>query len=67
MIPKRAISLISAPGQPFHDPEADAVLFAAIREHANVEVIELDTEINSAEFAKACAETLLKLMSGGAS
>jgi hypothetical protein len=31
LIPETAISIISAPGQPFHDPAADQALFAAIR------------------------------------
>ena len=62
MIPKKAISVISAPGQAFHDPEADEALFAAIRNHAEVPVEELDEEINSQVFAKACAEKLLHLM-----
>ena len=52
--------MISAEGQPFHDPEADAALPDAIRDNAEVEVevevevTELDTEINSPEFAAAC-------------
>lgn len=62
LIPTKAISVISAEGQPFHDAEADAALFSAIRAHATVEVEELEVEINSAEFAKACAEKLLGLM-----
>jgi uncharacterized protein (UPF0261 family) len=62
MVPKKAISVISAPGQPFHDPAADAALFGAIREHARVEVNEYDEEINSPAFARACAEKLLELM-----
>ena len=62
MIPKKAISVISAEGQPFHDPAADAALFDAIRKHANVPVEEFDEEINSPVFARACAEKLLELM-----
>ena len=62
LIPKKAISVISAPDQCFHDPEADAALFASIRSNLrkDIEVIELDCEINSAPFAEACAKTLLK-------
>ncbi|BAV52735.1 Uncharacterized conserved protein UCP033271 (plasmid) [Mesorhizobium loti] len=30
LIPELGVSAIDAPGQPFHDPEADAVLFAAL-------------------------------------
>lgn len=63
MIPKKAISVISAVGQPFHDPVADDALFAAIRDNAKVPVEEFDEEINSPVFAKACAEKLLELMS----
>lgn len=62
LIPKRAISVISAEGQPFHDPQADEALFSAIREHATVPVEEFDEEINSPVFARACADKLLELM-----
>lgn len=59
LIPKKAISVISAEGHPFHDPAADSALFGAIRESAQVPVTELDLEINSPAFARACAERLL--------
>ena len=65
LIPTRAISVISAAGQVFHDPVADEVLFEAIREEAGVEVQELAVEINSEEFANACVGKLLELMEGG--
>ncbi|MEP4079444.1 Tm-1-like ATP-binding domain-containing protein [Haloferula sp.] len=65
MMPKKAISVISAEGQPFHDVEADDALFCAIRENANVEVCEFDEEINSPAFAQACAAKLLELMKTG--
>ena len=35
LLPEGGVSLIDAPGQPFHDPEADEALFAAIE--SNVE------------------------------
>ena len=62
LLPTKAISIISAEGQPFYDPEADAALFAAIKENLaeNVELIEVDAEINAPEFSTACAEALLK-------
>lgn len=63
LIPRKAISVISAEGQPFHDPAADQALFAAIREHSATEILEFDEEINSPVFARACAEKLLSLMS----
>ncbi|MCW1886409.1 Tm-1-like ATP-binding domain-containing protein [Luteolibacter flavescens] len=62
MIPKKAISVISAPGQPFHDPAADRALFAALKRDARVPVLEYDMEINDPQFARACAEKLLELM-----
>ncbi len=62
MIPKRAISVISAEGQPFHDPAADEALFSAIRDHSKVVIEEFDEEINSPVFAAACARKLLELM-----
>jgi uncharacterized protein (UPF0261 family) len=62
MIPKKAISVISAAGQPFHDPAADEALFSSIRSNATCEVTELDEEINSPAFARACAEKLLSLL-----
>ena len=64
MIPKKAISVISAEGQPFHDPEADEALFSAIREGVEDEVRELELEINDASFARACAERLLEMLEG---
>ena len=60
--PLKTVSVISAEGQPFHDPEADAALFSAIHEHAKVEVINYEEEINSEVFAKAAAHKLLELI-----
>ena len=62
LLPRRAISVISAPGQPFHDPAADRALFTSLRTHLrpDIPVVELDTTINDAVFARACADTLLQ-------
>ena len=64
LIPSRAISVISAPGQKFHDPAADQALFDALKAHLrnDIAVIEMDCAINDAEFAEACAKALLKHM-----
>lgn len=62
LLPTKAISIISAEGQAFHDPEADEDLFAAIREHATVPVEEVAEEINSEAFAKRCVSLLLELV-----
>ena len=62
LLPRKAISIISAPGQKFHDPAADTALFEAIRAELrrDIEVIEMDCAINDAEFAEACVRALLK-------
>ncbi len=62
LIPRKAISAISAPGQAFRDPAADEALFGAIHHHARVPVTGLDEEINSPVFARACALKLIELM-----
>jgi uncharacterized protein (UPF0261 family) len=62
MLPKKAISMISAAGQAFHDPAADKSLFDAICEHTIIPIEEWDEEINSPIFAQACAKKLLELM-----
>ncbi len=61
LLPLRAISVISAPGQPFHDPAADEALFSAIKAQVrkDIPVLEIDAAINDSAFAEACAHTLL--------
>jgi uncharacterized protein (UPF0261 family) len=62
MIPRKAISVISAAGQPFHDAAADEALFTALKTHARVPVQEFDLAINDQEFAQACAYKLIELI-----
>jgi uncharacterized protein (UPF0261 family) len=63
LLPKKGLSAIDAPGQPFDDPEARQALYAAIREHARgVEIVEMDHHINDPEFADAAVRKLLDLM-----
>jgi uncharacterized protein (UPF0261 family) len=59
-VPLGGVSMIDAPGQPFFDAEADAVLFEALRAGVgpNVELIELDDNINDEAFADAMVEKL---------
>jgi len=61
LLPLRAISVISAAGQPFHDPGADAALFGAIKAHlrADIPLVEVDAAINDPAFADACVQHLL--------
>jgi uncharacterized protein (UPF0261 family) len=64
MIPLRGVSMLDAPGQPFHDPAADSALFASLRQHAapNVEIVEIDAHINDPEFSSAIVERMLRLL-----
>jgi uncharacterized protein (UPF0261 family) len=60
LLPLQGVSAIDAPGQPFHDPEADAMLFDAIRTGWKAsrkhKLIELDCHINDAAFADAAVK-----------
>jgi len=64
LLPTEAISVISAKGQPFHDPAADAALFTALRDNLrnDISIIEEPAAINDPAFAHLCAETLIQLM-----
>jgi uncharacterized protein (UPF0261 family) len=67
-VPLRGVSMIDAEGQPFHDPEADAALFDALRQGldgSDVELVELDNNVNDEEFAMAMAEKLDGYLGGG--
>ena len=65
-LPLQGISVISAPGQPFHSREADDAFREALKSHlrSDIPVIEMDANINDPEFANSIAETLLKLIEG---
>jgi uncharacterized protein (UPF0261 family) len=60
LIPERGVSAIDAPGQPFHDPEADAALFEELERSLQPSpsrvVRRLPLHINDAAFAAALVE-----------
>jgi len=62
VLPLKGISVISAPGQKFHDPAADEALFQSLKAslRKDIEVIEVDCAINDLEFSEVCARKLLK-------
>jgi uncharacterized protein (UPF0261 family) len=62
LLPLRGISVISAPGQPFHWPEADAALFGEWKRHlrADIPVLEYNGNINDPAFAELCVRELMK-------
>ena len=57
LIPEGGVSAIDKPGQPFHDPEADRVLFATIEQHFRTstsrQLRRLPLHINDEAFADA--------------
>jgi uncharacterized protein (UPF0261 family) len=57
LLPEGGVSLIDAPGQPFHDPAADAALFealeATVRPTARRRLIRLPHNVNDPAFAEA--------------
>jgi uncharacterized protein (UPF0261 family) len=57
LIPEGGVSMIDAPGKPFHDPEADAALVdaleATVRQTDRRRLLRLPHNINDPEFAEA--------------
>ncbi len=60
LLPLLGVSAIDAAGKPFHDPEADAALFDAIRSGwksaANRKLVEVNAHINDELFATTVAQ-----------
>jgi uncharacterized protein (UPF0261 family) len=67
LIPERGVSAIDAPGQPFHDPEADAVLFDTLEkriERTGKRRLErLPYHVNDPEFSTALVENFRAIAS----
>jgi uncharacterized protein (UPF0261 family) len=65
-VPLGGVSMIDAPGQPFHDPDADAALFTALRDGLddNVELIEMECNVNDEAFADAMVDKLDSYVKG---
>jgi uncharacterized protein (UPF0261 family) len=64
VLPLKGVSMIDAPGEPFHDPRADAELFDSLRESVDdgIEVVEADRHINDPEFATLVVDQTLRLL-----
>jgi len=65
LIPEGGVSMLDAPGQPFHDPKADKALFDIITRNfastTNRKLIRLPYNINRPEFAKALVANYLEI------
>lgn len=66
LLPMHGLSAIDAPGQPFHDPQANAVLFDTLErkfqptEHHHLKKVPL--HINDPAFARLVAETVMTVL-----
>jgi uncharacterized protein (UPF0261 family) len=65
LIPEKGVSGLDAPGQPFHDPEADAALFdeleSAVLTGPGRSILRLPLHINDSAFALAVVDAFLSL------
>ncbi len=64
-VPRGGVSALDQPGQPFHDPVADAACFDAITaglRGSPVQVVTLDVHINDPAFGLAMADRLHQLI-----
>ena len=64
IIPTKGFSSLSVEGGPLYEPAADKIFAVVLKKclDPEIEIIEVDTDINSREFAKAVADTLLHLI-----
>ena len=65
LVPEKGVSMLDAPGQPFHDPAADAALFAeleaSLRQTEDRRLRRLPYHLNDPAFAHALVEAFLGL------
>ncbi len=68
LIPEGGVSMIDAPGQPFHDPDADEALFTTLEETveqtSNRRLQRVPHHINDPEFAEALVASFREVMHG---
>ena len=64
LIPLRGVSILDGDGQPFCDRAADAAMFEAIKAgvRPDIPVVEMDNNINDAEFSAKAVEMMLDLI-----
>lgn len=64
-LPEGGVSALSAPGQPFHDPDADKALFealeATVRQTGSRQLVRTPHNINDPEFAELVVRTFREL------
>jgi len=64
LIPTQGWSTLSVQGADLYEPETDRVFSAELKKHLkpDIEVIELETHLNTAEFARAAVDALDEMM-----
>jgi uncharacterized protein (UPF0261 family) len=71
LLPEGGVSMLDAPGKPFHDPAANAALFdaieAAFRPSDRHRLQRLPHHINDPAFAEAIVAEVRAIMGGGSS
>ena len=69
LLPEAGVSALDAPGQPFHDPTADAALFKGleqtVRRTSSRQLIRLPYHINDPQFAAALVDAFRALHGNG--
>ena len=69
LIPEGGVSALDAPGQPFHDPEADAALFEALERTVQQtdarRLVRLPFHINDPAFAAALVQAIRDIAAAG--
>lgn len=65
LLPLKGVSMIDAPGQSFHDPDADAALFDAITEEldgSEILIEKVPDHINDEKFAAQVCNALIEML-----
>lgn len=64
LIPTAGWSTLSVEGADLHDPQTDKVFVTELRKHLkpDIEVVELETHLNTPEFARAAVDALHEMM-----
>ena len=69
MIPERCLSALDAPGLPFHDPTADAALFAELEATLQTSperrIVRLPLHVNDPDFSAALVAEYNRLAAAG--
>jgi uncharacterized protein (UPF0261 family) len=66
IIPRKGFSSLSVEGGALHDPASDQAFVDALRKHLDpeIKIIEVNTDINNSQFARAVVEALKESLNG---